>query len=102
MSSADEHGSTCIDINLYTTSEGYKWQLGPCHDSHEYSENYETVQIFTNKCCLQNGNHIFSCNNKQGDGWANGVVRIGNHQFCDDFVGYNKLITINIPGIGFR
>ena len=94
----DKHGSTCIDISYQqlrdTKSGSYTWQLGPCPVFHPYSGNGR----YTEKCCVPNGDHIFSCTNSQGNGWDNAVVKIGDHQFCDDFVGYNKLIKINIPG----
>ena len=90
----DEYGSICIEIKLNAKDDSYRWKLGSCYASHKFSG----VGTYIEKCCLSNGNHIFSCKNSQGNGWANSVVKIGNHQFCDDFVGYNKLITINVPG----
>ena len=103
--SADKHGLRCFDINFYATSKSYNWQLGHCHFSDQYAggvlgfpKGDVTIQIFTSKCCVPDGDHIFSCKNDNGNGWAHGVVKIGKHQFCDDIIGYNKFITINIPG----
>ena len=89
-----KHGSTCIDISLHTRRESYLWQLGQCHASFQYSRS----GLYTEKCCIQNGDHILSCKNNKGDGWVFSVVKIGQHQFCDDFVGYSKSTKINIPG----
>ena len=91
---ADERGSICTDIELQVSTDEYKWKLGSCHASHQYSE----PGTYTERCCIPNGEHIFSCNSIQGNGWANSIVRIGKHQFCDDIIGFNNLITINIPG----
>ena len=87
-----EHGSNCFEVNSHVISHGYNWQLGPCHAS------YQPYGIYTDNCCVPNGDHWFSCNpslSKWNDG---GVVKIGKHQFCDDFVGYNQFIMINITG----
>ena len=72
----------------------YNWQLGPCHTSHTYSR----TGTYTDKCCLPNGDNILSCKSSQNHGWANSVVTIGKHKFCDDSVGYNQLIKLNISG----
>ena len=91
----DGKGSTCMDIDLHATSDTYKWQLGPCQFSLKYSKS---SLKYTEKCCVPNGDHLFSCKSGQSSGWDNGVVKIGRHQFCDDSVGFNQLTTINIPG----
>ena len=94
----DKHGSTCIDIHYRQfndeRSDSYTWQFGRCHASHQNFGNGR----YTDRCCIPNGDHIFSCTNNQGNGWHNAVVKIGRHQFCDDVVGYKKLIKLNIPG----
>ena len=79
---------------MYATTDSYKWQLGPCHSSHIHS----TEGTYTEQCCVQKDEHILSCKSYQNNGWTNGVVKLGRHQFCDDFVGYNQFIKINIPG----
>ena len=96
MPFTDEHGSTCIDINFHSTSSNYKWQLGSCHNSIAWHFG----GIYTQKCCLANGDHVLSCMGDDGEDWNNGdVIRIGAHHFCDDFAGYPKLTRINIPGM---
>ena len=57
-----------------------------------------STPTITEKCCVPNDDHILSCQSNQGNGWANAVVRIGKHQFCDDIVGYKKLVTISFKG----
>ena len=86
--------SICMDIDLHTQSDQYKWQLGPCYSSHDHSGNAR----YSEKCCIPYGDHILSCGKSDENGWANSVVKIGSHQFCDDLVGLDKLIAINIPG----
>ena len=91
---SDIHGETCTNIDLHTTRDSYKWQLGPCISSLKFSR----IGTYTEKCCVPNDDQILSCRSDQPDGWGNSVVAIGNHQFCDDSVGYNQLIKLNIPG----
>ena len=90
----DELGSICIDIHLDARRGSYNWQFGPCHSSHQYFGS----GTYTEKCCAPNGDYIFSCKDTKGDGWVNSVVKIGSHQFCDDIVGYEKLLAIDISG----
>ena len=95
--SIDTHGSVCINVDLHTLhtkNDIYKWQLGPCQASHKYSQ----IGTYTEKCCVPNGDHLLSCKNKQHDGWVDTAVTIGKHRFCDDSVGYNQLIKLNIQG----
>ena len=98
MSFADEHGSICIDIKFHSTDSNYKWQLGLCHNSIAW--HVRLGGIYIQKCCLANGDHVLSCMADDGEDWNKGsVIRIGAHQFCDDFAGYPKLTRINIPGM---
>ena len=90
----DKLGSICIDVHLYAQRGSYNWQFGPCHSSHQFSGS----GTYTEKCCAPNGDYIFSCKDTKGDGWDNSFVTIGGHQFCDDIVGYEKLLAINISG----
>ena len=92
----DKHGFKCIDISLHMARDiwqgYYKWKLGPCHVS------YKSQGIYTDQCCVPYGDNWFSCSPDYRDGSNEGVIKIGRHQFCDDFVGFNQLITLNFPG----
>ena len=94
----DELGSTCINIHLHSRRGSYSWQFGPCHSSQQYSGSNTYTEKYTEKCCAPNGEHIFSCKDTKGGGWDHSLVKIGGHQFCDDIVGYEKMIAINITG----
>ena len=47
---------------------------------------------------MRNGNYILSCQSTEMNGWIDSFVRIGHHQFCDDYTNYNSMITLNIRG----
>ena len=83
-----------MDVDLHTAMNGYTWELGQCLASDKYS----IAGTYTEKCCVPNGKHIMSCKSVQNNGWINAFVGIEGHIFCDDMIGYDKFITINIPG----
>ena len=54
------------------------------------------------KCCLPDGNHVVTCRtsrNKQD--WSNNVLLISGHRFCEDFVGYEAAIDIDVSGTSY-
>lgn len=87
----------------------YSWELGQCYATQQYigghTEKYNgrTLVIggltsYREKCCILNGNHLLSCKNAHNSGWVNSLVQIGGHKFCDDIIGMNKFILVNIQG----
>ena len=48
---------------------------------------------------MTSGDYLLSCKNTEKDGWTNSFVKIGWHQFCDDYTGYNTFRALNIPGM---
>ena len=84
----------CFDISLHALSDGYTWEVGECHSTHKYSGAY----TYTEKCCLPNDDNLLSCKSTQYHGWIDSNVKIGDHSFCDDMLGYNKFIRINLAG----
>ena len=87
-------GQTCMDVNLHTATTGYTWELVQCSTTDEYSIS----GTYTEKCCIPNGNHVLSCHSGQNNDWVNAVVGIDGHKFCDDMIGHEKFVAINIPG----
>ena len=83
-----------MNVNLHTSENSYTWKLGKCYPSDKYSID----GTYTEKCCIPNGNNVLSCKSAQGNGWVNAFVGIDGHVFCDDMVGYDKFVLINIPG----
>ena len=84
----------------YLSNTRYEWELGPCVPSHKYKAGSD---IFSEKCCVPIGNYVLSCRNNDELGWLlNNFVKVGRHQFCDEYVGYNALSAINIPGMNLR
>ena len=73
---------------------GYTWELGQCYTTDQYS----IAGTYTEKCCVPSGNHVLSCHSAQNNGWVNAFVGIDGHMFCDDMIGYDKFVAIDIPG----
>ena len=58
---------------------------------------------YTEKCCLPDGHHVVTCRtsrNKQD--WSNNVLLISGHRFCEDFVGYEAAINIDVSGTSYN
>ena len=89
-------GSECFDVSIYKHTPWYEWSFGHC----SMSPIWLGSGIYTDKCCISDGVHILRCSTKshhKGD-WSNTVVMMLGHQFCDDFVGHNAFIELNISG----
>ena len=86
----------CFDVSMTerSTSE-YSWLLGHCSISHKWLG----PGSYTEKCCISEGVHILTCSTKRStNDWSlNGLTILG-HRFCDDFVGYETAMAINISG----
>ena len=89
-------GSICFDVsmNKWSTSD-FKWIFGNCSSSHKWLG----PGMYTEKCCMQEGNHVLTCSTSRNkNDWSNTDLRMLGHRFCDDFVGYEELIELNISG----
>ena len=81
--------------HMKQTSEK-KWSLGPCSQSQKSLGEGR----YTERCCLSEGIHILTCKaGRNENDWSSNVVMILGHRFCEDFVGYEAVIPINISGI---
>ena len=72
----------------------YRWELGQCHATQKYASAY----ISSEKCCISNGDYLLSCTSSKDSSWDNSFVTIKDHKFCDDMIGHNKFIVMNMPG----
>ena len=84
-----------MDVQLHTVATSYNWELGHCYGTQKYTLS---ANVYIEKCCVGNGRHLLSCENTVNGGWMDSFVKIGGHTFCDDIVGINKFILLNIPG----
>ena len=95
----EQKGITCLDITLHTRSTSYNWDLTPCSPSHRSERKAGTIRWrYTQKCCMPNGNYLLLCESSKTHGWMDSIVKIGQHQFCDDYTGYNSIVKLNIRG----
>ena len=83
-----------MDVELHTAMNGYTWELSHCFAADKYS----IAGTYTEKCCVPNGTHAMSCKSAQNNEWVNAFVGIEGHMFCDDMIGQDKFIALNIPG----
>ena len=80
--------------HMKQTSEK-KWSLGPCSQSQKGLGEGR----YTERCCLSEGIHILTCKaGRNENDWSSNVVMILGHRFCDDFVGHEAYIAINVSG----
>ena len=98
-----ENESTCFDIILEIPrkrKDNNNWEFGPCFPSHS-NDQYGSLnrRSYTERCCLLNGDYVLSCTSRKSTGWVRSFVRLGRHQFCDDYTGYNSFVSLNIPGM---
>ena len=72
------------------------WSLGNCSSSHKWMG----PGTYTEKCCLSGGTHVLMCKTgRTKNDWSGTVVTVMGHRFCEDFVGYETAIAINISGV---
>ena len=84
---------------MHTQLKFYNWDLAPCSPSHLSKHKPGGGRWrYIEKCCLPNGNYLLSCTTIRLHGWIDSFVKIGKHQFCDDYTTYNSLVKLNIPG----
>ena len=101
--SIEQNNSTCFDIILdipRIRKDKNTWEFGPCFSSHD-NDQFSSLnrRSYTEKCCVPNGDYALSCKSKKSTGWVRSFVKIGRHQFCDDYTGYNSFVALNIPGM---
>ena len=77
------------------TDSDYQWSLGHCSSSLEW----KGPGTYIENCCLPRGTHILNCKTRESlNDWSRNVVMIMGHRFCDDFVGYEALIELDVSG----
>ena len=73
-----------------------KWSFGNCSASHRWVG----PGTYAEKCCLSEGIHLLTCKTtRHRNDWSTNVVMMFGHRFCEDFVGYEDVIALNITGI---
>ena len=88
----------CFDVKISTAQYGsdLEWRLGTCNS---IGILYPT-KIYIHRCCLKPGRHTLTCINRRNPfGWDGGYIEIQGHRYCDDFMAYRLMQTINIKGI---
>ena len=77
------------------SSADYKWSIGNC----SLSQKWQGTGTYTEKCCLSDGRHIFTCRTSRNkNDWSSNVVTMMGQRFCNDFVGYEASIEVNVSG----
>lgn len=72
------------------------WSLGHCFQSQEWTGPGTYIE----SCCLSKGVHTLTCKtNRAKNDWSSNVVVVMGHRFCEDFVGYEAVFSINISGV---
>ena len=82
---------------MYKPTPDFGWSLGDCSGSGIWLGS----GTYTDICCISEEQHILNCwtsSHYQRD-WSNTILMMLGHQFCDDFVGHNAFIPLNISGI---
>ena len=72
------------------------WSLGHCFQSQKWTGPGTYIE----SCCLSKGVHTLTCKtNRAKNDWSSNVVVVMGHRFCEDFVGYQAVFSINISGV---
>ena len=81
---------------MFKPTPNHGWSIGHCNDSLKWMGS----GTYTEKCCISGGLHILSCKARShGDrDWSNNILTMLGHQFCNDFVGHNAFIVLNVTG----
>ena len=97
MYSLTVNDSICFDV--YMTERRTRdntWSLGHCFQSQEWAG----PGTYTESCCLSKGVHTLTCKTSRANNdWSSNVVMVMGHRFCEDFVGYEAVFSINISGV---
>ena len=82
-------------MNKWSTSD-FNWEFGNCSASLKWLG----PGTYTEKCCLPDGNHVVICKTSRNtQDWSDNSLLILGHRFCEDFVGYEAVIEVNVSGI---
>ena len=87
----------CFDVHMteWSTPEN-TWSLGHCSQSQKWLR----PGTYTERCCLSKEVHMLTCKTgRTRNDWSSNVVMVMGHRFCEDFVGYETVISINISGL---
>ena len=72
------------------------WSLGHCSQS----QTWVGPGTYIESCCLSKGVHTLTCKTSRAkNDWSSNVVMVMGHRFCEDFVGYEAVFSINISGV---
>ena len=90
------NGLICFDVYMTERkTRNNTWSLGHCFQSQEWAG----PGTYTENCCLSKGVHMFTCKtDRDKNDWSSNVVMLFGHRFCEDFVGYETVFSINILG----
>ena len=90
------NGLICFDVYMTRGSTpDDTWLLGNCSQS----QKWRGPGTYTESCCLSKGVHTLTCKTSRAkNDWSNNVVMFMGHRFCEDFVGYEAVFSINISG----
>ena len=86
----------CFDVSMYKPTPFVGWSFGHCHGSRKWLGS----GIYHDKCCISEGRHILTCStisHRQRD-WSSTYLIMLGHQFCEDFVGHNAFLSLNVSG----
>ena len=73
----------------------YTWSLGDCSPS----QTWLSPGTYIERCCLSKGVHVLTCKTGRAkNDWSYTAVIIMGHRFCEEYVGYEAVFSINISG----
>ena len=89
--------SICFDVYMTERSTPENtWSLGNCAQSQKWIG----PGTYTESCCLSKGVHTLTCKTDRAKSdWSSNVVIVMGHRFCEDFVGYQAVVSLNISGV---
>lgn len=93
----------CFDVHMfdwsaskYDSATDYQWALEDCSSSGKWMG----PGTYSKKCCVSAGTHALACKARRTrTDWSKNVVMLMGHRFCEDFVGQETFIALNISGI---
>ena len=87
----------CFDVHMTERSTpDDTWLLGNCSQT----QKWRGPGTYTESCCLSKGVHTLTCKpSRANNDWSSNVVMVMGHRFCEDFVGYESVFSINISGV---
>ena len=74
----------CLLIETKTENDGSEnsWSLGSCTSTRTYG----SFEVYSQVCCLPNGDYSLTCKDSFGDGWYGGYITIKGNRYCENFV----------------